>query len=120
MDDRQQDDSSQLCHQHSGKSDCILDRPAFENRAEEVARQEYTNNGHNHVEQQVRAVVVHEYSRHSAYDCSNDQVNNDVHFYRLKVSLIYTKYRLLLLVTTSSQSRDPRQALFCGSAYVLA
>ncbi len=78
IDNRQQDDSTQQCHQHGWNGNGIVDRPTFEDGAEKVASQECPQNGHKDVDQQVRA-VAHDYSRYPADDCSYDQVNNDVY-----------------------------------------
>ena len=57
VDDRQQNNGTQQCHQHGWNGDRIVDRPDVKDGAEEVTCQECAYDGHNDVDQQVRAVM---------------------------------------------------------------
>ena len=87
VDDRQQDNGSKQRDQHGWNGDGLIDRSDLEDGAEEVTRQEGAHNGHNDIDQQVRA-VVHDFSRHPADHCSNDKVYKKVHFYLLELVYI--------------------------------
>jgi hypothetical protein len=82
IDDRQQDDGTKQRDQHGRQGDHIIDRPDLEDGAEEEASQKCAQDSHNDIDQQARA-VVHDFSRHPADYCGNDQVYENVHFYLL-------------------------------------
>ena len=57
MDDREQDDGTQQRDQHGWNGDRIVDGPDLKDGAEKVTRQECAYDGHDDVDQQVRAVM---------------------------------------------------------------
>ena len=48
-------------------------------RTEDVSSQERAKDGHDDIDQQVRA-IMHEFGRHPADHCSNDKIYKNVHF----------------------------------------
>ena len=78
--DCQQDDRSKQRDEHGRNSERIIDRPDVKDGAKEVASQECAEDGHNNIDQQVRA-IVHNFSSDPADYCSNDKVYKNVHFY---------------------------------------
>jgi hypothetical protein len=63
MNDRQQNDRAQECYQHGWNSNRLIDCPNMEYGAQEVTGQERTNDSHDDIDQQVRA-IVHDFSGH--------------------------------------------------------
>jgi hypothetical protein len=57
IDDKQQDDGSSKRQQNGRNGNGRVDPPNMEDTVEEVTSQEYAQDGHNYVDDQVRAVV---------------------------------------------------------------
>jgi hypothetical protein len=74
VDNRQQNDGAQEGDEHCGNSDGIIDRPNFENRAEEVTCQESANYGHNNIDDQVRP-VTHNFRGDPPDNSGNNQID---------------------------------------------